>query len=481
MNSPEARDAADSRRSLGLWDAISLVVGIIIGVGIFQTPPDVFAKQPEFIPAILPWILGSVISLLGALCFAELASAYPHSGDEYVYLSRAFGPSPLVGFLYAWAQLLLIRPASIAALAYVTAKYLGELLGSGDPAILLVLSVGTIVVLTAINILGVRFGVTVQNMLTVLKIVGLFAIIVVGFAFGRTERIEWTGPIEFDNFAGAMVLVLWTYDGWNEAAYVASEVRDARRNLPLSLLLGTLIVTVLYVLVNVALLLGLGPLGARNGTAPADLMTLAWPAGGSDVMSVIILVSALGALNGTIFTTARISAAFGADHALFSALDRWHPRLKTPIVALVTESAVSIAMSVGVLATLLVKRSPDTVVSDPFEQLVNITAAIFWMTFLLTGLSLFALRIRYPNAPRPFRVPGYPVVPLLFCAACAYMIYGSISYAPILSMIGTGITIFGVAIYYLTGSDHRPRPSREAQRELDTAIRESAHEATSGL
>ncbi|HEX3313785.1 MAG TPA: amino acid permease, partial [Gemmataceae bacterium] len=235
MASADAGDERDSRKTLGLWDAISLVVGIIIGVGIFQTPPDVFAKGPEFVPAILPWILGSAISLLGALCFAELASTYPRSGGEYVYLSRAFGPSPMVGFLYAWAQLLLIRPASIAALAYVTAKYLGELLGSGDPKFLLALSIATIVVLTTINIVGVRFGVTVQNLLTILKIVGLFSIIFVGCAWGRTDRIAWTGPIHFNSFAGAMVLVLWTYDGWNEAAYVASEVHDARRNLPLSL------------------------------------------------------------------------------------------------------------------------------------------------------------------------------------------------------------------------------------------------------
>jgi basic amino acid/polyamine antiporter, APA family len=497
MNSPEARDGSDSRKSLGLWDAISLVVGIIIGVGIFQTPPDVFAKQPEFIPAILPWILGSVISLLGALCFAELASTYPRSGGEYVYLSRAFGPSPLVGFLYAWAQLLLIRPASIGALAYVSALYLGKLLDNGDSSLLLALAIAAIVGLTAINILGVRLGATVQNVLTVLKILGLAAIVVVGLAWGKTERVAWTGPIIFDKFAGTMVLVLWTYDGWNEAAYVASEVKDARRNLPLSLLLGTLIVTAIYLLVNVALLFGLGSANAMKATAVADLMSLAWPAGGSRVMSVIILVSALGALNGTIFTTARICAAFGTDHALFSVLDQWHPRFKTPVVALVAESAISTLLTIAVLTPVFsfvmeslfgwiddidilpwtLAGSAVASASDPFEKLVDITAAIFWMTFLLTGLALFVLRFRDRDIQRPFRVPGYPVVPILFCACCGYMAYGSISYAPTLSTIGVGVTVLGVPIFYLSGS-HRPRPGQLARRELDQAIRE---EATSGL
>ena len=500
MASADARDERDSRKALGLWDAISLVVGIIIGVGIFQTPPDVFKNQPEFVSAILPWLLGSVISLLGALCFAELASTYPRSGGEYVYLSRAFGPSPLVGFLYAWAQLLLIRPASIGALAYVSALYAGKLFGSGDQTLLLALAIAAIVLLTAVNILGVRFGATVQNVLTILKIVGLAAIVVVGIAWGRTDSIVWTGRIRFDNFAGAMVLVLWTYDGWNEAAYVASEVRNARKNLPLSLIVGTAIVTVLYLLVNVAFLLGLGPNEAMKSTAAADLMSRAWPGGGSRVMSVIILISALGALNGTIFTTARICAAFGADHALFSLLDRWHPRFKTPVVALVAESAISTFLTVAVLTPVFsfvmeslfrkidaVEILPWTLAgsaiasdSDPFEKLVDITAAIFWLTFLLTGIALFVLRIRDRDIPRAFRVPGYPVVPILFCASCGYMAYGSISYAPILSTIGVGITALGVPIFYLTGG-HRSRPSASAQRELDQAIRADAHETTSGL
>jgi amino acid transporter len=449
---------------LGLWDATSLIVGIIIGVGIFVTPSEVFKEAPQLWPSLGAWLAGGILALVGAFCFAELASTYPHSGGEYVYLSRAFGPA--IGFLYAWAQLTLIRPGSIGALAYVFALYAGGLIGEAGPFLLLSLSLGALLVMTAINILGVTLGKNVQNLLTVLKVLGLAGILVIGIGWGNVDRLVATGVPKANWFAGAMIVVLWTYAGWQEAAYVAAEVRDARRNLPLSLILGTVTVIVLYLLVNLAFVLGLGFDGAQSKQSPVDLISLAWPQNGPNLMRVLIVISALGALNGMIFTTARICVAFGADHALFANLAHWSPNWHTPTRALIVQMLVSMALVLGVFA-LGPKLTPADVANpleatDPFADLIYVTAAVFWLLFLLTGVSLFVLRQRDAEYPRPFKVPGYPIVPIIFCASCAYMIYGSVTYKPIHSLIGLGITLLGIPLYYL--------PPRVRRHAIDTRI-----------
>jgi amino acid transporter len=477
MDSRDALDTSETRKSLGLWDATSLIVGIIVGVGIFRTPASVFADTPGFLPAISTWVLGGIISLLGALCFAELASAYPHSGGEYVYLSRAFDRPPLVGFLYAWTQLLLIRPGSNGMVAYMCAFYLGAVLGITDPLSVLALTIAALGILTVINILGVRIGTFVQNLLTTAKILGLAAIILIGFLRAKPTEVTWTGEVSFAPFAGSMVAVLWTYAGWNEAAYVASEVRNPRRNLTVSLILGTALVMVLYLLVATTLAFGLGTTGAKSKTGVADLVGLAWPTGGAVAVGTLIFVSALGALNGSIFTTSRICVAFGTDHAVFSGLARWNPLLKTPVVALVFQFIVTVVLVVGVFVPSLADFGKA---DDPFDGLLALTSAIFWLTFLLTGVALFVLRFRDRDLPRHFRVPGYPIVPILFILCCGYMVYGSIDYARIPSAIGFGILILGVPIFYLTG--HLRRPAPVVRRELDEAIREDVtHGAASGL
>src|SRR5437899_2745763 len=227
---------------LGLWDATSIIVGIIIGVGIFELPAGIFQKVPGPWEALGVWALGGMLALAGAFCFAELASTYPRSGGEYVYLTRAFGP--LVGYLFAWAQLTVIRPCSIGWLAYVFALYAGALV-SGGPHGILPLAIFSVVVLTGINILGVTLGTTAQNLLTVAKIVGLIAVIAVGMLWGSWENLALERRhVETSWFAWAMIQVLWTYSGWHEAAYAAAEVKDGRRNIPTALLLGTLTVTV---------------------------------------------------------------------------------------------------------------------------------------------------------------------------------------------------------------------------------------------
>jgi basic amino acid/polyamine antiporter, APA family len=437
--------------NLGLWDAISIIVGIIIGVGIFETPPRVFAVAPNPVIAIGVWVLGGVLALLGAFCFAELASAYPRSGGEYVYLTRAFGP--LTGFLFAWSQLTVTRSGSVAALAYIFGLRTASLFGFDDTSIFLLAGL-SLIVLTAINILGVHIGTRTQHVLTLAKVLGLGALIVVGLGWGRPELAvpENVEPRGVSWLAGAMIFILWTYSGWHEAAYIVAETRHRTRNIPLALILGTSIVTVIYVLVNLGYLFGLGVAGASNDNAAEALLNLAWPGYGARVMDLFILISALGAMNGMIFTSARIYAEFGKDHRIFKALSHWSKRWKTPIRALFIQGIICLAMIGGVW----VMGGSD----KSFDNAIKLTAAVFWMFFCLTGLALILLRVQDPDTPRPFRVPGYPVVPLVFCFWCAYMVVGTVLDDAEKSLIGLGILLAGLPLYFIPKKlkERKPQP-----------------------
>jgi len=437
---------------LGLWDAVSIIVGIIIGVGIFVTPHEVFAQVPHPAIAIAVWVLGGFLALIGAWCFAELASTYPRSGGEYVYLTRAFGP--LTGFLFAWSQLTVTRSGSIAALAYIFGLSAASLFGLATSSIFL-LAGFSLLALTTINILGVRMGTRTQHVLTIAKVFGLAALIVVGFGWGSYEiSPPENAPAPHGTwFAGVMIFVLWTFSGWHEAAYIVSEARNRTRNIPLALITGTTIVTVIYVLVNLAYLFGLGFEGAKQPRTAEKLLDLTWPGYGSRVMDIFIMVSALGAMNGMIFTSARIYSEFGADHRIFKIMSQWSQRWKTPIRALVVQGLICLAMIVGVWWAEGGKKT--------FDAVVELTAAVFWMFFCLTGVALLVLRAKDPATPRPFRVPGYPLVPLIFCGWCAYMVIGTVFYDALKSLIGLGILCAGLPLYFI------PKKLKERKTEQD--------------
>jgi amino acid transporter len=438
---------------LGLWDAVSIIVGIIIGVGIFQNPSRIFELAPGPWLGLGVWALGGLLALLGAFCFAELASTYPRSGGEYVYLTRAYGP--LAGFLFGWAQLTVIRPGSIGALAYIVAER-GANLWDLNGAETFLLAVGSVLVLTAINILGVTLGKNTQNLLTLAKVAGLMLIVVVGFGWGHAPVSggETLSEGKANWFAGAMIFALWAYSGWHEAAYIVAEIKDNRRNIPLALILGTTAVIAIYLAINAALLYGVGFDGARQTNAPEQVLSLAWGGYGSRGISILIMVSALGAINGMVFTTARIYSEFGQDHRLYQPLSKWSRRWGTPVRALVTQACLTLTLLAGV--TIWVSQDVGLNISQGFDKMVDVTAAVFWLFFLLTGLSLFVLRAKEPEVIRPFRVPGYPVVPLIFCVACACMVYGSVRYAREESLIGLGILLLGVLFYFLPENMKRP-------------------------
>lgn len=452
---------------LSLWDATSIILGIIIGVGIFKTPPDIFGHVPNFFWVMAVWFLGGLLALAGALCFAELASTYPRSGGEYVYLTRAYGP--MVGYLFAWAQLTVIRPGSMGAMAYVFADFASRTWGL-DGSLVLWLAVAAVVVLTVVNVLGVTLGTTTQNLFTVAKVLGLVAIVVAGLGWGRpvVETPIAASELQSGWFATTMIFVLWTYAGWNEAAYVASEVKNPHRNIPRALILGTTAVMAIYLLINFALWYALGPDGARQPSAVSDVIAGAFPTLGAGAFRVLVMVSALGALNGMIFTTARIYAEFGADHRLFQPLSHWSKRMGTPVRALILQGGISIIL-IGAIE-LLVRGQDSTYFAplaravfpkDPFERMVEVTAAVFWLFFLLTGIALFLLREKDPDLHRPFKAPFYPWLPLVFCVSCAYMMYGSVRYSPWLSFLSLLILAAGLPFYFWRKKMRRPLPRVE--------------------
>ena len=449
--------------TLRIIDMVALTVGIVLGAGIFKAPSLVAAQTASGGAMLLAWLLGGVASLVGALCYAELASAWPHPGGEYHYLHRALGRGP--AFLFAWARLTVIPTGSIALLAFVFGDYASQLLPLG-PYSTSVYAAAVVVGLTAVNIAGVRQGTRTQNLLTALEVLGVGAVIVVGLLLAPAP--SGAAPVAAATPSGtswglAMVFVLLTYGGWNEVAYLSAEVKGTRRSLVWALLVSIGVVTVLYLLVNLAYLRGLGHAGMAGSEAvAADLMKRALGTGGAVAISLVIAISALTSANATVLTGARTHYAFGRDSVLFNGLGHWHARANTPTRALLVQGAITLTL-VGL----------GTVTRQGFQTMVEYTAPVFWLFFLLTGVSLLVLRVREPHVHRPFRVPLYPLTPLLFIGLCAYVLYSSLAYTGPgalagLAVLGTGAVLLAVEIARTRrtprGSPRRERLSPRLQR-----------------
>ncbi|WP_348245173.1 amino acid permease [Leptolyngbya sp. DQ-M1] len=441
MNSSASHSALKSP-TLTLPDAIAIIVGIVIGAGIFETPALVAANSSNSFIVLLTWLVGGTVSLVGALCYAELATTYPHVGGNYEYLKRAFGQN--VAFLFAWARMTVVQTGSIALLAFVFGDYASQLfsLGSGSSSIY---AVGAIALLTSLNVIGVQQGKRIQNWLTVITILGLVTIIVLGLVLARPSPQLTAPALASSNWGSAMLFVLLSYGGWNEAAYISAEIQKPQRNIVRSLLWSIGIITALYLLINVAFLRGLGVSGmAQSQAIAADLMRQVLGEPGAILISVLIAMTALGSLNASIFTGARTNYAFGQDIPLFSFLGRWRSQAGTPMTGFLVQGAISL---------LLVLMGTFT--RNGFEAMVDYTAPVFWFFFLLSGISVFLLRAREPNRPRPFRVPLYPVTPLLFCAVCGYLLYSSIVYTGLGAIVGIAVVALGIPFLYWSRIQHR--------------------------
>ena len=431
------QQAARPEQVLELRDAIALIVGLVVGAGIFKTPSLVAANAGGAWTMLAAWLLGGILSLIGALCYAELATAFPHAGGDYHFLTRAYGRK--LSFLFAWARLSVITTGSIALLAFVFGDYGSRLysLGAHSSALYAALIV---IALTAVNIAGVRAGAGTQNWLTIVEVLGLLAVVVAGLviapAAAAAPPAVASGP---PAFGLCMVFVLLTYGGWNEAAYISAELKEGRRNMLRALVWSMFILTALYLLVNLAYLRGLGLAGmARSQVVAADLLEQVWGSAGARLISVMIAVSALTSINATIMVGARSNYALGCDWPILGFLGRWNARTGSPTRALLLQGAVALALIAF-----------GAVMRQGFETMVDYTAPVFWLFFLLIGIALFVLRWREPQRARPFRVPLYPLLPLAFCASSAWLLYSSLAYTRLGALVGVGVLAAGLPLLAL--------------------------------
>ncbi len=455
---PEKRNAP--QQILSVTDVIAVIVGVVIGSGIFITPSIVAANTARTDVFLFAWVAGGIISLIGALCYAELATAYPHTGGDYHYLTRAFGRK--LGFLFVWSRMTVIQPGSIAMLAFVFADYFSQILPLGS-YIHFFYAALSVAVLTAMNLMGTQKGKGTQNLLTVVKVIGLFSIVVVGMMGSPVLSLKV--PLDHHHqtsFGLAMVFVLLTFGGWNEAAYVSAELQQGRRNMVRALLWAIGIITAIYLFLNIAYLrvLGLREMGQSEVIA-ADFMRRVLGQGGVKFISLLIIVSALGAMNASILTGSRTNYTLGRDFSLFGFLGRWHGGLNTPTNALLFQGVVALVL---ILFGTLFRRG--------FVTMVEYTAPVFWLFFLLVGLALFVLRAKEPEVTRPFRVPLYPFTPFFFCMTCAYMLQSSVAYAGVGALVGLAVLIAGTPLLLITGLGIKNKKGRSLNLALNATKKE---------
>lgn len=432
----ETQASASPRPALGLIDAVAVIVGIVIGAGIFETPSLVAANSSSAGQLLFFWILGGLISLIGALCYAELATAYPNAGGTYFYLKHGLGRN--IGFLFAWARMLVIQTGSISLLAFVFGDYISQIWSLGQHSSSIYAAM-VIVFFTALNVIGIQQGKRAQNILSAAQIIGLLALVFMGFYFSNGAVSEASVvKARTSNMGLAMVFVLLSFGGWNEAAFISAEIHNKNKNIIRSLLLSLGIITLVYALVNLAILRGLGlEKMAESQAVAATLMQQISGAKGAVFISILITICALGSINATILTGARSNYALGKDFKLFAFLGHWQLRSSAPVSAYLFQAAI---------ALLLVLLGSFT--RHGFETMVEYTAPVFWFFFLLSGVALIVLRCKEPKLERPFKVPLYPLTPILFCVFCAYLLYSSLVYTGIGATVGVLVVALGVPFLF---------------------------------
>ncbi|HSE26928.1 MAG TPA: amino acid permease [Gemmatimonadales bacterium] len=419
-------------RRLGLFSATMMVMGGIIGSGIFLNPAIVAQRVGTASLTLAAWATGAVIAGLGALVYAELGARRPEAGGNYVYIRDALGGLP--GFLFAWTWVFVVNAGAIAAVAVTFTHYLvaalGTSAGAGAPV-----AIGAIVLLTIISCVGLGPSAVTLNLLTILKLGALALLIVAGMAWagGAADPAPArTTGVGASAFAAALGPVLFAVGGWDAVNRVAAEVRDPGRNLPRSLVLGAAGVGAVYLLANVAYLQVLGPAGLAASTAPAaDLMRRVAGEGGARLVSAGIACSTFGFLGVAIFSGSRVAQAMAADQPALGRIARLHPRWRTPVPALVAQAAWAIAL----------------LLMGTYGELLDWVVFGDWIFFGLAGVSLFVLRHREP-ATGSFRVPGFPVVPALFVLAAAYAVYGMVASNPGNALRGAAFILAGIPLYF---------------------------------
>jgi len=437
-SSDVAGKARELARVLTLRDLVLIVVGTTIGSGIFTVPGAVLRQSSGDLGiALVVWVIGSVLALLGALTFGELGAMLPDAGGSYVYVREGFGALP--AFLLGWTLFLAINTGSTATLAVAFANYLGELVPLG-PLAYKVASVAMIAVVTAVNIRGVRHAATVQNWSTALKVGAIFALAIAGFVLGdglhRPDTRVFTTPITVASLSAAgvgLLGVLWAYEGWQNVTNSAGEAADPQRTFARGIGLGTAALVVIYLTANAGYVAAVGPSGvAASDRIAADVVHVLFGPAAAKLVTLVILVSIFSAANGLALTGPRMYFAMARDGVFFQSLAEVHPRFGTPALAVATSAVWAMVLAL----------------SGTFEQLFTYVVFASWIFAALAAGSLFVLRRRRPDLPRPFRVPGYPWTPALFIAAAGAVVVNTVIARPVQAVIGLGIVATGLPAYF---------------------------------
>ncbi len=445
MHAPTTPVAPTLQRRIGLWTAIAVVIGSTIGSGIFRSPAGIADKLPGPLPMLMVWVVGGVFALCGALTMAEVASALPQTGGIYVFVRDGWGRLP--AFLLGWGQLVMIRAASLGAIAITFSEYFHRVIGVDPVAPEHVLQVRlgaalAILLTGTFNILGVRLGALVTNLTVLAKYGGLLFIVFIAFALGMPRTgghytpAMPTGSFTVTAFGLALVSTLWAFDGWADLSYAAGEVKDPQRILPRALIGGTLLVCAIYLAANLAYLAVMPIEEIRTSKlVAADVAQKLLGPGGVVFVAVTVMLSTFGTLNASLFTTPRIFFAMADDRLFFPAVAKVHPKFETPWVA--------IALTAGLGALFVLLRS--------FEQLADAFVTAFLPFYALAVAAIFRLR-KQPGYSPSFRVPGYPVVPLLFVGSVIYLLgNGFINPESRWMTVSVfGVLLAGVPVYYLT-------------------------------
>jgi amino acid transporter len=435
INSSENNNTSSPKRSLNTFDLCSLIIGTILGAGVFRVPSMVAGQLNNEYFIILAWIIGGVISIIGALCYAELATSYPSVGGEYFFLQKAYGPK--LAFLYGWARSIVIVTGSLGILGITLGDYMTKIINLGvhSSTIWAMLVISG---LSLLNGLGIKEGKTAQNILTIIEVLGVIGIIVTGFMVNTGTPVEVQEISKTPSLGAAslaIIFVLLTYGGWNEAAYVSAEAVDQRRGIFKALLLGIGTVTVLYLLVNLALLhaFGVQKMGQSSAIA-SDLFDLAYGRSSAVIFSSIVVFSCLNSINATIIFGSRSSYALGQDWKLFSWIGHWD-KSGTPRKAIFLQCLIALSLIFGA-----------SFARESFESVVEFTAPVFWFFILLIGIALFILRKKNPKQQINCPVPFYPVLPLVFILTVAWLLWSSLAYSGWGALVGLACLAVGAVI-----------------------------------
>lgn len=422
------------KRTLGSRDLVLLVIGNVIGSGIFLSPSSVLRQSGESLPiAVGVWLVGGLLSLMGALSYAELGSMDPGAGGLYAYIRDGFGKFP--AFLYGWTLFFVIGAGTIATLAVAAADYMTQFTPL-SPAQKNIVAITLIVIMAVINLRGTAGSTSVQNVATLIKVGAIVAMSVVFFILGKGATLppveHVVAPVSLSGVGLSIIAVLWAYEGWQYVTFVAGEAKDPQRTIPRSLILGTAILIVIYIVANLAYAAALGTsrMAASERVAGEAMAAVLGPTAGKAV-ALAIIISMYSAAHATVITVPRVYYAMARDGVFFQKLGEIHPKYGTPAVAIVSSCVVSALLAL----------------TGTFEQLLTYVVFIGWIFYALGAAAVIALRIKRPNAERPFRVPGYPLTPALFVLAAAAIVGNTLWSQPGQSAIGIGVVLLGAPVY----------------------------------